>query len=120
MEEAGRDARDSARPEDRREHDRVAGPFDGRRVDLLDTPVRIYDLSQGGCFVHSHHDQQIGVPVVLRIELPHTGWITVSAETVYRKDGFGFAVRFVNVDDETIGQLTRTLDRLRREALRRL
>ena len=37
----------------RRQHPRVHGPFDGWRVDLLDVPVRIYDLSLGGCFVNA-------------------------------------------------------------------
>jgi hypothetical protein len=100
------------RPEDRREHDRVPGPFDGLRVDLLDTPVRIYDLSKGGCFVHSMHEQTIGIPVTLKIDLPFEGWITVEAEVVYRKDGFGFAVRFQKMDAATTAQLSRSVDKL--------
>ena len=100
------------RPEDRREHDRVPGPFDGLRVDLLDTPVRIYDLSKGGCFVHSMHEQTIGIPVTLKIDLPFEGWITVEAEVVYRKEGFGFAVRFHKMDAATTAQLSRSVDKL--------
>ena len=100
------------RPEDRREHDRVPGPFDGLRVDLLDTPVRIYDLSKGGCFVHSMHEQTIGIPVTLKIDLPFEGWITVEAEVVYRKDGFGFAVQFHKMDPATTAQLSRSVDKL--------
>ena len=100
------------RPEDRREHDRVSGPFDGRRVDLLDTPVRIYDLSKGGCFVHSMHEQTIGIPVTLKIDLPFEGWITVEAEVLYRKEGFGFAVRFRGMDQATTAQLGRSVDKL--------
>jgi hypothetical protein len=100
------------RPEDRREHDRVSGPFDGRRVGLLDTPVRIYDLSKGGCFVHSLHEQTVGIPVTLKIDLPFEGWITVDAEVVYRKEDFGFAVRFLNMDQATTAQLSRSVDKL--------
>ena len=100
------------RPEDRREHDRVSGPFDGRRVGLLDTPVRIYDLSKGGCFVHSLHEQTVGIPVTLKIDLPFEGWITVDAEVVYRKEDFGFAVRFLNMDEATTAQLSRSVDKL--------
>ena len=40
---------------EKRRHVRVAGPFDGYRLGLLDTPVRIYDLSEGGCFITSPH-----------------------------------------------------------------
>lgn len=100
------------RPEDRREHDRVPGPFDGRRVGLLDTPVRIYDLSKGGCFVHSMHEQTVGIPVTLKIDLPFEGWITVEAEVAYCKEGFGFAVRFLNMDQATTAQLSRSVDKL--------
>src|SRR6202008_2977531 len=83
--------------DNRRQHDRVAGPFDGQRVNLLDTPVRIYDLSEGGCFVNSLHDQASDVDVILKIDLPFEGWITVTARTLYRKPGFGFAVRFTEM-----------------------
>ena len=100
------------RPEDRREHDRVSGPFDGRRVGLLDTPVRIYDLSKGGCFVHSMHEQTVGIPVTLKIDLPFEGWITVEAEVAYCKEGFGFAVRFLNMDEATTAQPSRSVDKL--------
>ena len=100
------------RPEDRREHDRVPGPFDGRRVGLLDTPVRIYDLSKGGCLVHAMHEQTVGIPVTLKIDLPFEGWITVEAEVAYCKEGFGFAVRFLNMDQATTAQLSRSVDKL--------
>jgi hypothetical protein len=43
---------------DRREHRRFAGPFDGRRVGAIETPVRIYDLSRGGCFITSMHEER--------------------------------------------------------------
>jgi hypothetical protein len=96
-----------------RKHDRVAGPFDGCRVGLLETPVRIYDLSLGGCFVTSTHDQQAGSRVILQIDLPKEGWTTVNGETVYRRQGFGFGVRFVDVDAETTARLIRTIDALK-------
>jgi len=107
-------------PQDRREHDRVAGPFDGRRIALLDTPVRIYDLSEGGCFINSMHDQQPGIPMTLEIDLPYVGTLSVQAETLYRKPGFGFAVRFIDVPDETRVSLEGCLDRLRHETFSKL
>ena len=54
----------------RRPHDRLAGPFDGCRMGLLETPVRTYDLSVGGCFVDSLNEQQNGSLIVLKIDLP--------------------------------------------------
>jgi hypothetical protein len=99
--------------DDRREQDRVPGPFDGRRVGALVTPVRIYDLSEGGCFINSLHEQLLGTAVVLEIELPYEGWIRVTGETLYRKPEFGFAVRFVEMTDEVSMCLKRALKQIR-------
>ena len=70
---------------DRRASDRVPGPFDAWRVGILETPVRIYDISTGGCFVHAMHEQEPGVVVMLKIQLPEGEWIDVKAETLYRR-----------------------------------
>jgi hypothetical protein len=99
--------------DDRRLHDRVSGPFDGRRVGILTTPLRIYDLSEGGCFVNSMHEQQPGIAFTLEIDVPYAGTLTFRAETIYRKPEFGFAVRFIGVSDEVATQLHDALERLR-------
>jgi hypothetical protein len=98
--------------ENRRQHIRVVGPFDGRRVGALDLPVRIYDISEGGCFVHSMHEQKTGVRLLLDIELPYEGWIRVKAEVLYQKPEFGYAVRFTDFIDEAHPNLCRCLQRL--------
>jgi len=98
--------------DNRRQHDRVPGPFDGRRVASLSTPVRIYDLSEGGCFVTSLHEQQPGIRFALEIELPYEGWIKVKAETLYVRPGFGFAVRFTEMTQETGERLRWALSQL--------
>jgi hypothetical protein len=41
----------------RREHQRVPGPFEGRRVSVLPIAIRIHDLSVGGCLIESFHEQ---------------------------------------------------------------
>ncbi len=96
----------------RRESDRVPGPFDAWRVGFLQTPVRIYDISLGGCFVHAMHEQEPGVIVMLQIQLPLEGTRELKAETLYRRPGFGFAVRFIDMDDQTRTRLTRALQAL--------
>ena len=94
---------------ERRRHTRVTGPFDGRRLGKLPLDVRIYDLSQGGCFVNSVHEQQSGVPIVLEIDLPGEGMITVKGQTLYAKPEFGYAVRFVDVPDELAQRIEQVL-----------
>jgi hypothetical protein len=96
----------------RRRYKRVTGPFDGRQLALADTPVLIYDLNLGGCFVNSMHEQLEGSALLLKIDLLQEGWITVNAETLYRHQ-FGFAVRFVDIGEESAARLVRTVDALR-------
>jgi hypothetical protein len=98
--------------EDRREHRRFTGPFDGRRVAMLDTPVRIYDLSRGGCFITSMHEQKPGIQLTLKIDLPGEGWITFQAETLPRQTEFGFAVRFTDIDPDDAMRFHCALKRL--------
>jgi hypothetical protein len=98
--------------ENRKTH-RVTGPFDGCRVGLIETPLLIYDLSEGGCFVNSLYDTPVGQRISLRLTLPYEGTVTVQAETVYGRPGFGFAVRFVDVSHETYACLRSSLNKLR-------
>lgn len=96
----------------RRAHPRVAGPFDGWRIGLLDTPVSIFDLSIGGCFVNATHMQEPGRTMTLKIDLPQEGWIRVKALTLALKRGLGFAVQFVEISDVDARRLDRTIRRL--------
>jgi hypothetical protein len=97
---------------DRRQHDRFPGPFDGFRVGALETPLRIFDLSRGGCFVNAMHEQKPGVSFVMKIELPYVGQITVKAVTLYRRPAFGFAMKFVEMSDEMTSRLEEALEQL--------
>ena len=71
---------------DRRQHVRVAGPFDGYRVGLLDSPVTLYDLSEGGCFVNGDHaTPDAGRNLVLKINVPDEGWLLLKARALSSK-----------------------------------
>jgi hypothetical protein len=90
----------------------VAGPFDGWRLGLLDTPVSIFDLSVGGCFVNSTHVQQPGQVIKLKIDIPDEGWIRVKAQTLNRQRELGYAVRFVEISDVDARRLDRAIRRM--------
>jgi PilZ domain-containing protein len=109
-----------ATSESRRADTRVPGPFDGRWVGALTLPLRIHDLSEGGCLIQAYHDQPPGHRFTLEIELPYEGWVTVEAETLYIRAGYGFAVRFVDVPSETRDQLERVIQRLAAKSPSRL
>jgi hypothetical protein len=95
-----------------RKDPRVAGPFEGRRVSALPVPVRIHDLSVGGCLIEAHHEQPPGRRITLEMELPFVGWVTVEAESLYMREGYGFAAKFVDVSDEVRGKLEEAVRRL--------
>src|SRR5882762_559169 len=88
---------------ERRQHDRIPGPFDAFRAGALETPLRIFDLSRGGCFVNAMHEQTPGVSFTMRLELPYVGPITLKAVTLYARAG-GFAVQFLDLNAETVGR----------------
>jgi hypothetical protein len=103
---------DSDRQISRRAEVRVAGPFEGRRMGALPTPLRIHDLSVGGCLIECYYDVAVGRRFTLQIALPTEGWITVDAETLYLRDNFGFAVRFMDLSEPNRGRIERTIERL--------
>jgi hypothetical protein len=91
---------------------RVAGPFEGRRVDLLSMPIRIHDLSRSGCLIQSYHEQTPGRRFTMDVELPEVGWLRFEAEPVYNRSDYGFAVKFVDVPPETQTKLDQVIDLL--------
>ena len=94
-------ARDDNKPSVRRKDMRVAGPFEGRWVGALTVPVHIHDLSLGGCLIHAYHEQVPGRRFTLEIDLPYRGSVTVEAESLYVRAGYGYAAKFVKVSPET-------------------
>jgi len=92
---------------------RIAGPFEGHRVDLLTTPLRIHDLSRSGCLIQWYHEQTPGRRFTLEVDLPEVGWLRLEAEPVYNRNDYGFAVKFVDVPPETMEKLDRVIDLLR-------
>lgn len=98
--------------DDRRAAPRIPGPFDGWRVSALDIPVRIFDISSGGCFVNSVHQQAPNREVTLKIELPQEEPICVKAVTLDQWSELGYAVRFIAIDPVDADRLERALTRL--------
>jgi CheY-like chemotaxis protein len=97
---------------EQRRHVRIPGPFHGLRVGLIDAPVTIYDLSEGGCFVNClTAPPDPGRNLVLKIDLPEEGWICLKAEVKYAKPEFGFAVSFVDVPSDAADRLRQGIRR---------
>lgn len=94
-----------------RRYARVRGPFDGDHLGENRTPILIYDLNLGGCFVNFTEEQPTDAALRLQIDLLREGPITVNAEAVYRIES-GVAVRFVDLDRDSAARVARTIDAL--------
>jgi hypothetical protein len=94
---------------------RVAGPFEGRSLGAIELPLRIHDLSLGGCLIESYHEVSVGRRIQIEIDMPGEGWVALQAETLYLRENFGFAVKFVDVDAETRVKLARTVVQVLRD-----
>jgi hypothetical protein len=103
---------DVASPKQRRKAPRVPGPFSGRRLGALSVPLHIHDLSVGGCLIESYYEGTVGKQINIEIELPYVGWVRLRAEILYTRPDYGFAVKFVDIPDETLGKLAGVIDRL--------
>lgn len=100
-------------PANRRQHPRVTGPFDAYRLGIFDTPLQIYDLSVGGCFINDFHDPPPpGKTFPIKIELPEEEPLTLQVQAVYGRPGFGYAVQFCELSDEARTTLERALTRI--------
>jgi hypothetical protein len=108
----------AAEVDNKRSHKRVLGPFVGRRGTLLPVPIRIHDLSVGGGLVECFHEERMGRRIIVDIELPIEGWVTLEAEIVSLRTNYGYAVKWVNVPPEAQWKLEITIERLSVENLR--
>ena len=89
----------------------VAGTLDGYRLSASDVRLRVRDLSVWGCVIDPDEGLYGGRRIRLQIDLPGEGWITVQAEALH-KEQYGFAVKFLHVDEATRARIERTIERL--------
>jgi hypothetical protein len=96
-----------------RRFQRVRGPFDGYLVRSVDMAVKVYDLNEGGCFVGTLDDPPDDrESIVVRVDVPHEGWMYLQGDVLYARPEFGFAVRFKDMPQSTRLALNRGLTRL--------
>jgi hypothetical protein len=100
----------------RRQYLRVPGPFDGRWLGLIAVPIRIFDLSVGGCLVQTYHAQAPDRRLTLEIELPYEGWLQLEGRSLKMRSDDGFPVRFVNVPPDVGARLRTAIDKIAAQA----
>jgi len=62
--------------------------------------ARITDLSEGGCFVDTTGEAQIGERLTVRIQLPDGGHLELTGEVAHESRPIGFGLRFIDLSDE--------------------
>lgn len=92
-----------------RRYERATGPFDGYCLHGRTVPILIYELNLGGAFINFLGEPPEESRLVLQLTLPGEQPMTVQAETVYRHQ-FGMAVRFVDVDADSLARIARTVN----------
>ena len=62
--------------------------------------ARITDLSEGGCFVDTTGEAQIGERLTVHIQLPDGGSLELTGQVAHESRPIGFGLRFLDLSDE--------------------
>jgi PilZ domain len=74
--------------------------------------ARVTDLSEGGCYVDSLGEAQIGEVIAFRLQMPDGEWLELKGEVAHQSPPLGFGLQFVTLSDEQYEKLRSLLDRL--------
>ena len=67
--------------------------------------ARITDLSEGGCYVDSLGDAQVGEVLHVKLQLQNGDCLELTGEVAHQMPPMGFGVRFVNLSSEQLEKL---------------
>ena len=102
--------------DERRQHPRVARPFEGTWKGASGlTRCRIADISIGGCFVQTLAMPVAGETTVVTIAFGESHALMFTGTVVYVDPGMGFAVQFKPLPAEQADERRRLLDALTAE-----
>jgi len=68
-------------------------------------PARVTDLSEGGCYVDSLGESQVGEVLNIKLQLQNGERLELSGEVAHQMPPMGFGVRFVNLSSEQLEKL---------------
>ena len=74
--------------------------------------ARVTDLSEGGCYVDTMGEAQVGEVISFKLQLPAGEWLELSGEVAHQSPPLGFGLRFVYLSDEQHQKLRSLLDEL--------
>jgi len=98
---------------ERRQHQRLARPFEGSwRGASGANRCRIVDLSLGGCFIETLATPTAGDETRVTINLGPGMEMTFSGSVIYVEAKMGFAVKFHDLDPQAAEQVAQMLEAL--------
>ena len=68
-------------------------------------PARVTDLSEGGCYIDSLGESQVGEVLNLKLQLQNGNWLNLSGEVAHLMPPMGFGVRFIDLSPEQLQNL---------------
>ena len=71
--------------------------------------ARVTDLSEGGCYVDTMGQAQVGEVLAFRLQLPDGEWLELTGEVAHQRPPLGFGLRFVNLTNEQHEKLRSSL-----------
>src|SRR6185369_9937311 len=72
--------------------------------------ARVTDLSEGGCYVDSLGEAQVGEVIVFKLQTPDGGWLELTGEVAHQTSPLGFGLRFMDLTDDQNEKLHSLLD----------
>ena len=76
--------------------------------------ARATDLSEGGCYIDSLNQPNVGEVLNLKLQLPNGDWLELTGEVAHQMPPLGFGLRFVEVSAEQLKKLNSLIDHLKR------
>ena len=71
--------------------------------------ARITDLSEGGCYVDSLGQAQVGEVLKVKLQFQNGDWLELTCEVAHQIPPLGFGVRFLDLDSEQLERLRSAL-----------
>ena len=76
--------------------------------------ARMTDLSEGGCYIDSLNQPNVGEILHLKLQLPNGDWLVLTGEVAHQMPPLGFGVRFVELTEEQVKSLRSLIAHLNR------
>ena len=76
--------------------------------------ARVTDLSEGGCYIDSLNQPNVGEFLNLKLQLPNGDWLELTGEVAHQTPPLGFGLRFVELSAEQLKNLRLLIAHLNR------